>query len=146
MFLAVIQEVPKNNDNFESRIRKPARASIFIAPGWSRRRLPGDQSITLIHRTPAGFNIERLVWFTCWQDLSCPANTKEGISNAWTPGGLSLPWPRAVDSALIPLFCPSDAERYHRARWYKQRWPWIYKGSVSKGKTIPSSGRKLCSC
>ena len=65
MFLAVIQEVPKNNDNFESRIRKPARASIFIAPGWSRRRLPGDQSITLIHRTPAGFNIERLVWFTC---------------------------------------------------------------------------------
>ena len=60
MFLAVIQEVPKNNDNFESRIRKPARASIFIAPGWSRRRLPGDQSITLIHRTPAGFNIERL--------------------------------------------------------------------------------------
>ena len=56
----IIQEVLKNNDNFGSCIRKSARASIFIAPGWSRRRLPGDQSMTLIHRTPAGFNIERL--------------------------------------------------------------------------------------
>ena len=36
------------------------RRSISIAPGWSRRRLPGDQGIPLIHRTPAGFNIEHL--------------------------------------------------------------------------------------
>jgi len=89
-FLAVIQEVLKNNDNFESCIRKPPRASIFIAPGWSRRRLPGEQSMTLIHRTPAGFNIERLRRSSFGGIHHPPA----------LPGAIDIKRPRRLDEGL----------------------------------------------